>query len=219
MSPRYSSPEQSLERRLMEAIMAEYHQLIVAGHCNPSTHMTLPPVPYANARTTSSAPSLTFGPASYASEWPTTQPSASVQQSETVTTDSIPHDMIVARIQALLEDKLPTWDTPYIVTLSSRLANDVIKLGGRGHLGSYGVSSVEDIFMVIGHEGPRHYMALAVHAPNSMRILLQGQSNYMDGADPLKDSEKMEWLRQGFNSNALKEWQKITDAAMRKARQ
>jgi hypothetical protein len=126
--------------------------------------------------------------------------------------ESITYDTIVARVQTLLQDKLKNWDIAGIVMLSSGITNFIISLGQKEKLGPYGISSLKDIVLAVGHEGTMTYMALAVKAPVEMRVLLHGQNTNLEGRNPLKDKVAMEWLRQGFHNSAMYEWQILNDA-------
>jgi hypothetical protein len=212
------------EGQIAEEAIAVYCQLIAAGHIKPLTNITLPPAPYMNMF---SLPSPPLGRASHALEQTETEhttsenslhTSAHIQQPEPLATDGITRATMVVRIQALLQDKLTMWEPVHIATLSTHLANEVMSLTRKGQLGPRGISSVNDIFMAVGHEGPQHYMALAVYAPTALKILLRGQSNPKDGTDPLADAAEMENLRQGFHDNAMVEWQSVDDGIRRKAR-
>jgi hypothetical protein len=142
---------------------------------------------------------------------------APVLQQPIYTPDSITYDMVVARIQSLLEFKLTSCATSGIVMLSSSITNHLISLGTTGELGPAGLESVKDIFMVVGHEGAMSYMALACTAPMKLRILLKGYNTDLKGVNALTDPEAMESLRQGFHNVAVCEWERI-NANMRGVR-
>lgn len=132
-----------------------------------------------------------------------------VQQPELLNTNDITYATIVARIETLLLDQLSKWNDPQIATLSGHLATKIIKLSQRGSLGPLGLTSVQDIFMVVGHEGPQHYMALAVTAPTSLEIVLKGRNSNKTGLKLSEAPEEMELLTQGFRQSAMVEWQKV----------
>jgi hypothetical protein len=131
-----------------------------------------------------------------------------VEQPELLTTTDITHCSIAARIETLLLDKLSKWTVPQIAALSVHLAVKVITLGQRGSLGPLGLGSVKDIFMVVGHEGTQHYMALAVTAPTRLEILLKGLNSDKEAPKLSEAPKEMELLTQGFNESARREWQK-----------
>jgi hypothetical protein len=133
----------------------------------------------------------------------------SVFHQPTYTPESITYEMIATRVHLLLQDKLTACHMSVIATLSSTITNHLVSLGTAGKLGSCGLSSVKDIFMVVGHEGAMDYMALAVIAPVELRLLLKGPNTDLEGKDALKDPQAMEWLRQGFHNVALSEWEMI----------
>jgi hypothetical protein len=134
------------------------------------------------------------------------------------TPESLTRNMISARIQQLLHGKLYEFSAPALVMLSTQLTNRVIHLGVNGHLGPNGLSGVNDIFMVIGHEGKGVYMSLAVMAPTALRILLRSQVAEFEGKDPMKDAGVMEWLRKNFFNVALDEWQRLGAATGNRGR-
>jgi hypothetical protein len=142
---------------------------------------------------------------------------APVLQQSIYTPDSITYEMVVARIQSLMESKLTSCATSGIVVLSSSITNHLISLGTTGELGPAGLESVKDIFMVVGHEGAMSYMALACTAPMKLRILLKGYNTDLKGVNALTDPEAMESLRQGFHNVAVCEWERI-NANMRGVR-
>lgn len=119
--------------------------------------------------------------------------------------------MILTRIQYLLQFKLLNWGIPQIVMLSSSIAKRVISLDRDGHLGPDGLSSMENIFMVVGHEGNMRYMALVVTAPIELKLLLTGWKTDLKGRNPMKDAEAMEWVRQGFNNGAWAVLNRLND--------
>jgi hypothetical protein len=96
-----------------------------------------------------------------------------------------------------------------LATLSSTITNRLVTLGTAGKLGACGLETVNDIFMVIGYEGDMSYMALAVIAPEELRLLLKGPNTDVGGKDALNDPQALEWLRQGFHDVALSEWETI----------
>lgn len=86
------------------------------------------------------------------------------------------------------------------------LISKIIHLGQNGSLGPHGIQTLEEIFMVIGHDGSKKYMALAVMAPLKLCVLLRGTSEDLEGKEPLDDQKSMEWLRQGFHNVAVDEF-------------
>ena len=92
------------------------------------------------------------------------------------------------------------------VQLSMSLISKIIHLGQTGSLGPHGIQTLDEIFMVIGHEGSKKYMALAVMSPVKLCVLLRGTSEDLEGKEPLVDQKSMEWLRQGFFNVAADEF-------------
>jgi hypothetical protein len=132
-----------------------------------------------------------------------------VYQQPIYTPGSITYEMIATRIQCLLQDKLTACHMSVLATLSSTITNRLVTLGTAGKLGACGLETVNDIFMVIGYEGDMSYMALAVIAPEELRLLLKGPNTDVGGKDALNDPQALEWLRQGFHDVALSEWETI----------
>ncbi|CAO2655301.1 Nn.00g103650.m01.CDS01 [Neocucurbitaria sp. VM-36] len=122
--------------------------------------------------------------------------------------DSITREMIIERIYNLLQDKLPKWSHPTAINdLARRLAFVLIDFGRRGGFGPHGLSRLSDIFMSVGHEGTKHYMALTVNpGVGDVQLLLKGDLREKDGKDPLHDKELMEMLRDGFDQEAVRQW-------------
>ncbi|KAF1921547.1 hypothetical protein BDU57DRAFT_489410 [Ampelomyces quisqualis] len=210
----HSTISQNIESLFTSAALDEYHQLMAAGHFKPATSISLAPSALrTKAPVTPTAapprPVPTYGP------FPGYAP---MQYSPPPPPDSIMRDNIVTRIQTLLQTKLPQWGIPHIVKLSSNLADRIISLVQGGHIGSEGIFSVDDIFIVVGHEGVGRYMALAVVAPVALNILLKGQTWNMKGIDPMKDPVAIEWVRMGFHNLASDQWTRLNDEMRRGSR-
>ena len=63
--------------------------------------------------------------------------------------------------------------------------------------------------MVVGYEGTKRYMALAVNAPGRLDILIKGAAVEAENRDALVNERFMEELRLGFYSVATNEWQRL----------
>lgn len=123
---------------------------------------------------------------------------------------SISFEGLCKRIRDLLHDTLPPyqrWEVTEILTLSANLANQVISLGKRGSLGPAGLSCYSDIFVVVGYEGSipneNRYMALAVMAPDQLKILLRTGAYACKGMDVVREEKMLAHLRQGFHNVAV----------------
>jgi hypothetical protein len=139
--------------------------------------------------------------------------------------DCITPSHVSARIQSLLETTLLGWQPQDIVMLSTQLVNHIVSLSRNGYLGPKGLLSVKDIFMTIGHQGPKRYMALALNAPDGMRVLLRGDASDVGIGDLVYDvvegrmgTARLEWLRQAFHNAALNEWIRVREAMERSVR-
>jgi hypothetical protein len=134
--------------------------------------------------------------------------------------------LISTRIQNLLQSKLSHWQDAAIMMLSCKLvctlrlfastntcpaylSHVIISRDRAGLLGPDGISSVNEIFMVIGHEGTTKYMALAVTTPIDLHILFRGEAREAENRDPLEDGEYMEELRLAFYEVAVAQWQSV----------
>jgi hypothetical protein len=133
--------------------------------------------------------------------------------------------MISARVEEMLHPRLPTWAPHNIVLLGGKspnlrlitftnlpivhLSHTIIARGRAGILGPHGLSSLEDIYMVIGYEGTKRYMALVVNAPSRLDILVRGTAIEAENRDPLVNAGFMEELRVGFYEVATSEWQRL----------
>jgi hypothetical protein len=233
MSHPSNSSADSKERQLAEADKA-YEGLIDTGFIKHPTYITLPTAPSPHApKASSRSPSPPASgseseqtiPGSDSSEKTISAPGSPertmpatgtspraflhVEQPELLNTADITHSSIAARIETLLLDKLSKWTVPQIAALSSHLAVKVIILGKKGSLGPQGLGSLKDIFMVVGHEGAQHYMALAVTAPGDLEIVLKGLNSDKKALKLSEAPEEMELLTQGFNESARVEWQKM----------
>jgi hypothetical protein len=89
------------------------------------------------------------------------------------------------------------------------LSHTIIARGQAGLLGPHGLSTLEDMYMVIGFEGSKRYMALAVNASSRLDILIKGAAVEAEARDPLVDDRFMEELRVGFYHVATSEWQRL----------
>ncbi|OAL05538.1 hypothetical protein IQ06DRAFT_212341 [Phaeosphaeriaceae sp. SRC1lsM3a] len=127
------------------------------------------------------------------------------------TSDSITRESIAIRLQSLLSTNLPGWISRHIVHISTSLTERIVSLGKNGDLAPHGIGSVDDIFMVVGHDRGYHYLALAVTAPIALKVLMKGPSYSLDGMDPLRDQQSMEILRRGFGDVAFKEWSRASE--------
>jgi hypothetical protein len=112
-------------------------------------------------------------------------------------------------VQTLLRFALPEFNISQNVMLSMSLVSRIIHLGQNGALGPHGIQKLDEIFIVIGHDGLKKYMALAVMAPVSLCVLLRGTSEDLEGKEPLVDRKSMEWLRQGFHNVAVDEYNRL----------
>jgi hypothetical protein len=139
--------------------------------------------------------------------------------------DCITPSHVSTRIQSLLETTLIGWQPHPIVMLSTQLVNHVVSLSTNGYLGPKGLLSVKDIFMTIGHQGPKRYMALAVIAPSEVMVLLRGNAEDVGIGDLVYDvvegrmgTARLEWLRQAFHNAAVDEWSRVREAMERSVR-
>jgi hypothetical protein len=123
--------------------------------------------------------------------------------------------MLAAHVQDLLRYKLPEFNMPQTVILASSLVNRIIHLGQNGRLGPYGLGHLDNIFLCVGHEGAKKYMALALIGKGQSCVLLKGTSEDLEGKEPLEDEKSMEWLRQGFFNVAVDEYNELNRAMQR----
>ncbi|EMD64983.1 hypothetical protein COCSADRAFT_88403 [Bipolaris sorokiniana ND90Pr] len=118
----------------------------------------------------------------------------------------ITRDMVFDRIYLLLADNLPTrWtqNPEALVHLTKSMANVVISSGQYGDFGPYGLSSLAQISVYIGHEGIYHYMCLAVHPSyGDVRIIFRGNLCERESQDPIIHHEAMALCRIGFDRAA-----------------
>ncbi|KAF1847071.1 uncharacterized protein K460DRAFT_402437 [Cucurbitaria berberidis CBS 394.84] len=174
------------------------------GHTTPPASTAVPTARLGAAASLHHSPQLPTPPTAYTPRLA----SQSVLTQQSLSPDSITREMIIERIQYLLQDKLPRWSTPTaVLELAKRLTFILIEYGQRGGLGPHGLSKLSDIFMSVGHEGIWHYMALTVNpGMGDVQILLKGELREKEGKDPLHDEELMEMLRDGFDQQAVREW-------------
>jgi hypothetical protein len=90
--------------------------------------------------------------------------------------------------------------------------------GRNGHLGPNGIQGVDEIFIVVGYEGTKRYMGLAVNAPNSLLVLLKGQSLESKDRNHLRDAAFLEEIRQGFHYAVVDTWARVDQDVKKQAR-
>ncbi|KAH3951307.1 hypothetical protein HBI56_090130 [Parastagonospora nodorum] len=168
----------------------------------PSPYTAHPTAPQLAPTSQNNIPQSTYGP------FPGAHGYAS-QPQILLTPDSITRDMLASRVQTLLRLALPEFNISQNVMLSMSLVSRIIHLGQNGALGPHGIQKLDEIFIVIGHDGLKKYMALAVMAPVSLCVLLKGTSEDLEGKEPLVDRKSMEWLRQGFHNVAVDEYNRL----------
>ncbi|EUC47295.1 hypothetical protein COCMIDRAFT_90553 [Bipolaris oryzae ATCC 44560] len=118
----------------------------------------------------------------------------------------ISRDVVFDRIYLLLADNLPTrWtqNPEALVHVSKSMANVVIRSGQYGDFGPYGLASLKQISVDIGHEGIYHYMCLAVHPSyGDVRVIFRGDPCEREGKDPIIHHDVMALCRKGFDRAA-----------------
>ncbi|KAF2026858.1 hypothetical protein EK21DRAFT_73197 [Setomelanomma holmii] len=220
MTQRPNFPNRLGDRQPTTPDVQEYHDLGATKAFKPTTWATDCPTPqsFSSHYPTPAPPALrspmyaptrqsTGSPALYNSPYatgPSMPPMAMFSQQR------VNQQHVLARIQSLLHDTLHSWPHQEILILSKYLLSHVVPLSIKGQLGPHGLVCVQDIFMTIGHEGARSYMALAINAPGEVKVLLKGVAEDI-GVERWKDNEAgVECLRQGFDNVAVDEWRKVS---------
>lgn len=86
-------------------------------------------------------------------------------------------------------------------------------VGQDGKLGPDGIQGVDEIFIVVGYEGTRRYMGLAVNAPEKLFVLLKGRLLESMGRNHLVEAAFMEELRLGFHNASFEIWANVNEQA------